>query len=131
MKGFSTYGSLPVVIERGGETVSFTMRPLPWGFSDLVTEVMPAPKAPINGPVPPALQSKWTTRRLMVLLAKSLGDALDAVPPEKGAGGARWETYADAIEAEFIAANLVEGDLQVMLDTMTKLNKGGGDLPKA
>lgn len=131
MKGFSGYASTVVTLSRGDESHSFTMRALPWGYADLISEVMPAPKAPINGLVPPALQSKWSTRRIMVLLAKSLGDAIEAQAPDKGAGAAKWEAYGDAIEAEFIAANLVEGDLQVMLDAMQKLNKGGGELPKA
>ena len=44
MKGFSGYATATVTLERGAESHSYTMRALPWGYGDLLNEVMPPPK---------------------------------------------------------------------------------------
>lgn len=128
MKGFSGPKTRAVTLAHDGDEIVITMRALPWGFSSLVDEAMPAPdKADKADEV---ARGKWATRRVMVFLAKSI-EGIEAVAPSGSAGAEAWAAYADAVEAELVAANLTEGDVQILLDTLTSLNKGGPNLPKA
>jgi len=132
MKGFSTYAVEQVTLTRGEESHTFEMRPLPFGFTDFITEVMPPPKAAINAEKPDdRAMSVWASRRLFVWLGKALGSQIDAVAPGAKSSAREWEAYADAVKGELVAANFVEGDVQILLDVLTKLNKGAGNLPKA
>ena len=130
MRGFSSHPSRTVKITRGEQVVEFVVSPTPLGYTDLLVEVLPAPKAPERGAVDPKLATKHSTRHVMLILAKSLGDQLDSRPPESRTV-ALWEAYADAVQAEFTAAHLVEGDLSAIITEINLLNRGHGDLPKA
>lgn len=132
MKGFSGYARTTVELRRGDEAVSFTLRPLPVGYGDLLSEYMPPPKPPPGAKEPEQLaHERWLRRRGMLLLAYCVGEVLDTRPPPGPPVASSWERYADAVLEEFRAAHLVEGDLQRLLDAMGQLNRGLGDLPKA
>lgn len=113
---------------------SFTLvvRPYPAGFPQWLVSVYPSPVSYVNGdPVPDKAGAPTYQIRLNVLLlAKCLGDQLDAVAPAGAATREAWDAYAVGILGEFAAANLVQGDIDALSDAMTLVNRGAGRLGK-
>lgn len=140
MKGFSAHPTRTVVLTHGGQSHSLVLSPPPIGYGEMLAELLPAPPAPRALPgreVAPDLlaahalaDTKHSTRRLMLVLAKCLGPELETQPPAGSASPGAWATYADAVQAEFVAANLLEGDIQALWIAVEELKRGLGDLPK-
>lgn len=68
---------------------------------------------------------------MAILVARCLGDQLDAKAPAGVEDRAAWEAYAKAVLAEFEAANLVEGDVIRLMLGAQQVNQGAGKPGKA
>jgi hypothetical protein len=131
MRGFSGKPITEVALTHGDETVTFRVHPRPLGYHDLITAAMPEPTPALNQKAaPPALLAQWSARVSFLMIAKALGDQLEAVAPPAGSPPAAWAAYADAVRAELEAANLVEGDLMAIMGAMAQVDRGVGTLPK-
>lgn len=117
----------PITIE-----MSVELRPWPIGYPEYLDRVFPAPVRYENGQPKedPARRSEYQGQRMAILLARCMGDQLDAKAPA-GEDRGVWEAYAKAILAEFEAANLVEGDVVRLMGEAQAVNRGAGKLGKA
>lgn len=114
-------------------TISLTVRPYPAGYPQFVVAAYPAPTSYVNGePVEvKAEANQHVFRTNAIILAKCLGDQLDAKPPTGNAARPAWDAYAVAVITEFSAANFVQGDIDALLQAMYLVNRGAGRLGKA
>lgn len=110
-----------------------TLRPWPLGYPEYVSRVYPPPVIYRNlEPVEdPKQASEYASNRALILLARSLGDQIDAKGPAGDGDRSAWHAYAVAIRDELSAANLVEGDVSLLIAEAMRVNRGGGKLPKA
>ena len=111
----------------------FTLRPYPAGFPQFIANVYPAPTTFVNAePVEDKTKARThELRTAIVLLARCLGDQIDAKAPVSGGTRAAWDDYAVAVLSEMTAANLVQGDIDALLAGMFLVNRGAGRLGKA
>jgi len=137
MRGFKTTSVREVILTRQAEEgevkLSFFLQALPLGYHELLAAVYPVKVTEyVNGkPVTsPADQAAHDAMVGYLLLAKSLRDADPAQieTPEPGVGATRdaWHAYALAVQAEFVAANLVVGDIQALAKGLQLANLGAG-----
>lgn len=130
MKAFGALPGRTVILRReAGEVVHeipVELRPWAIGFPEMLDRVFPQPARFENGkPVPdPTKAAEHHACRLMILLAVCMGDGLEVKPPGKDADRGAWAAYAEAVRAEFEAANLVEGDVSLLIAEAYKLNNG-------
>lgn len=108
------------------------LQPWPIGYPEFIDRVYPAPVRYENGQPKedPTRRSEYQGQRMAVLLARCMGDQIDARVPS-GEDRTAWEAYAKAILAEFEAANLVEGDVVRLMTEAQAVNRGAGKLGKA
>jgi hypothetical protein len=111
----------PVFVE-----LVFELRPWPIGFPEMLSHVFPTPVLYVNGKPSGNDPTKFDAHqadRLCILLATCLGTELDAKAPTSSTP-ADWSAYAKAIRAEFERANMVEGDVSVLMAAAYTLNQG-------
>jgi hypothetical protein len=127
---FSALPSRDVTLTHGAQSITLTLRPLPIAYGDMIESFMPKPDLFVNGKRQddPKKLPVWETRRLMLQLAKALGDQLETRAPDANAPAPSWEAYADAIKVELEAANLVEGDIIALTTEIGLLHRGLGTL---
>lgn len=113
-------------------SIHLDLRPYPAGYPQFLLQVYPPPMRFENGAaVPDQNHAAGHQLRLSVLLlARCLGDQLDASPPAGIAGREAWDAYAVAVLTELTAANLVQGDLDTLFAEMGRVNRGAGRLGK-
>lgn len=132
---FSAVPTREVTLTHGEQTLVLRLTPPPIGYGETLAALLPKPRECINlkwvDHSDPAKMAEWTTRRVMLLLAKALGEQVEAKEPGVGAGPAAWAAYADSVRTEFEDAHFVEGDLQILTEALASLQRGMGDLPKA
>lgn len=123
---FSRIPTRTVVITHGDESVELTLTPTPFGYGELVERQIPIPMRYVNGKpaVDPADENETRVLRMYVLIAKSLGEQLESVPPDAKAGSDAWRGYARAVKAEFLAANFLEGDFVRLVEEVNAVNSG-------
>lgn len=135
-----SFPSLPtrtVTLTRDGAdgqpiALSFTLVPWPIGYADYVARVYPPPAVYVDlRPVEkPEARKEYDGDVSLLLLARSMGDQLDARAPGEGAGREAWAAHVAAIRAELAAANMVEGDILKLITEAGRVNRGAGKLGK-
>lgn len=119
---------MPVVVE-----YTIDLRPWPIGYPEYLSTVFPAPVRFENGKPTEdtAKAQEHQAARVYILIAKCMGEQVDAKPPTSATDRGAWGAYAAAIRAEFEAACLVEGDISQLVAECYRLNQGAGRIPKA
>lgn len=143
MKAFTSVPVRQVVLTRvdadgADQQVTFQVQALTPGYTDLVQLWYPPKPKEYVDTKPVYTQEGREFHAGMViciLLAKALRDAdptqIDTPEPPKGAPWEAWDAYAHAIQAEFVAANLVSGDINALVKAMNLANQGAGRPKKA
>lgn len=113
-------------------SASFSLAPWPIGYAEYLSRVFPPPADYVElRPVErPQEQREYQAQVGLLLLARSLGDQLDARAPGKAADRRDWEAYARAVQDELGAANLVDGDIIKLIGEASRVNRGAGKLGK-
>jgi hypothetical protein len=127
---FTALPTREVTLTHGEQSITLSLRPLPIAYGEALETLMPKPVLFVNGKPQddPKKLPAWETRRLMLQLAKALGEQLETRAPDANAPAPAWEAYADAIKIELEAANLVEGDIIVLTTEIGQLHRGLGTL---
>lgn len=110
------------------EVVELDVAPLPAGFISYVQTVLPDPIEYINAQpkgVDAARLPRVVWHRNLVLVARALGTVVDAVAPSVSDPTA-WTAYAETLQAEFRDAGLTEGDVDVLIKEINRVNHGAG-----
>ena len=138
MKAFASLPTRTVTLRRetGAEDadgkpayveMAIDLRPWPIGFPEMLARVFPQPVLYVTGKpagADPVKAEEHNAARLLILLATCMGPEVTAKAPGKDAQAAEWSAYAAAVRAEMEAANLVEGDVSLLMAEAYKLNQG-------
>lgn len=117
----------PVTVE-----LVLTLRPYPLGYPEKVGTLYPPPVRYVNAveEPDPTLAEDYQTRRALIILAKCLGDQMEAREPASR-DRREWHAYTDAIWRELEGACLVAGDVQRLIAEAQLVSRGVGVLGKS
>lgn len=110
---------------REGEEVTYTLHPLPIGYTEHLQRVYPAPvRVTSEGPVvDPDKRPDWMVDVNLMCIARSLGDEM-STPVPTASTREEWSAYAAAIRAEFAASGLVEGEIATLATELNRCQRG-------
>ena len=123
---FSAVPETTVTLWRGADSVQFSLRALPLGYTTTYLDtVFPRPVVYENSvPVPVEDNREYWDLYQFLLLARGLqhsGVLETPVPTSKER--AAWEAYAKAVRQEFSAANFSNGEVSLLMEELGKLNR--------
>ena len=129
---FTAPHTTTATLTHGKEAITLVLSAVPLGYDAYLTRVYPQPSEVING-VRVAIESaaySWRYDHNLLVLAKALGDQLDAVAPTTSDPGA-WKAYAEAVRAETAAGGFNDDDYLKLLSALSALHTGTGEPGKA
>lgn len=110
---------------REGEEVTYTLHPLPIGYTEYLQRVYTAPvRITSEGPVvDPDKRPDWMVDVNLMCIARSLGDEMITLAPTSSVRE-DWSVYASALRSEFAASGLVEGEIATLATELNRCQRG-------
>jgi hypothetical protein len=122
---FSAIPERVVTIYRNEESIEFSLRALPVGYSTYLESVYPKPVIYVDGaPISKDDDPEYWDLYQYLLLGRSLEhtDMMENQPP-KGNEPAAWQQYAYALREEFREAQFTSGEVGALVSALGELNE--------
>jgi len=124
MRGFSTSPTRQVTLTAGGESITYTLYPLPVLFMPMLRAAIP------EGDLTGADRSMVYEQRAIAMVAESLRPTEDGIPPHPVPAAAldAWRLYVDELAQLFQAAGLTVAMLNRLCFAVDELEKVSGEV---